>query len=130
MTQLRRHSLLESCLNTASGFLVSFSLWPVVCRFILHEPFRPARGVGVIAFFTVLSVLRNYLWRRIFNRRIRPADGGAWPPPEYLVGTEPGRMFSDAESAAWIARLRQTGPVLHLVAKPTDTSTAEHSNDR
>jgi len=69
MTQLRRHSLLESCLNTATGFLVSFSLWPIVCRLILHEPFRPARGLGVIAFFTVLSVARNYLWRRVFNRR-------------------------------------------------------------
>lgn len=96
MTQLRRHSLLESCLNTATGFLVSFSAWPLVCRFILHEPFRPGRGLGVIAFFTVLSVTRNYLWRRIFNRRAPRQLQGAWlyhrhPEPWMRGGYQPHR---------------------------------------
>ena len=69
MSQARRHSLLESCLNTASGFLVSFLAWPIVCRFVLHVPFHAGRGLEAVAFFTVLSVGRNYLWRRTFNRR-------------------------------------------------------------
>lgn len=73
MTQLRRHSLLESCLNTASGFLVSYLAWPVVCRWVLHMPFHAGPGFEVIGVFTVLSIARNYLWRRVFNRR-RPAS--------------------------------------------------------
>lgn len=69
MSQPRRHSLLESCLNTASGFLVSYLAWPIVCRFVLHVPFHTGSGLEVIAVFTVLSIARNYAWRRAFNRR-------------------------------------------------------------
>lgn len=68
MSQRRRHSLLESCLNTSSGFLVSYLAWPLVCRWVLHVPFRPGAGLSVICVFTALSIVRNYLWRRVFNR--------------------------------------------------------------
>lgn len=66
--QRRRHSFAESLLNTASGFVVSNLIWPLVCRFLLHIPYHFGAGVGVVALFTVVSIARNYFWRRLFNR--------------------------------------------------------------
>ena len=91
MTQLRRHSFLEACLNTATGFCVSYLAWPIVCRFVLHVPFHAGRGLEVIGVFTVLSVSRNYLWRRIFNRR--PAA-----QPERLSGARWGGGYQPVSS--------------------------------
>lgn len=64
--QKRRHSLLESCLNTASGFILSY-----ICGLIIFPLFGFAVGLGqnaaIVAVFTVISVARNYAWRRTFN---------------------------------------------------------------
>lgn len=65
--QLRRHSLLEASLNTASGFILSVlvGLW-VYPAFGIHE-FQ--NNLAVTSIFTIVSIIRSYIWRRIFNAR-------------------------------------------------------------
>lgn len=64
--QKRRHSLLESCLNTASGFILSY-----ICGLIIFPLFgfavSPSANAEIVLIFTLLSVARNYMWRRTFN---------------------------------------------------------------
>lgn len=66
--QLRRHSLLEACLNTASGFVLSLAagylIFPMLGWQISHS-----QNLAAVSMFTVISVVRSYAWRRIFNAR-------------------------------------------------------------
>lgn len=64
--QSRRASLLEVTLNTSTGFLTSLATqWVVFPMF----DFRPALSQNLIitAIFTIVSVARSYIWRRVFN---------------------------------------------------------------
>ena len=67
MTQSRKHSLMESSLNTSSAFLISWLvLWLVVPLFWpVHV--GPGQSIGITGLFTIISVARNYFWRRYFN---------------------------------------------------------------
>lgn len=65
--QLRRHSFLEACLNTASGFVVSFTATFVVFPWMLGVQTTIEENFWITVFFTVISVIRSYLWRRAFN---------------------------------------------------------------
>ena len=67
--QLKRHSLLEACLSTASGFIVSLILWIVVVVPVWHVQVAMFDNLAITAMFTVASVARSYVWRRIFNMR-------------------------------------------------------------
>lgn len=68
--QLRRHSLLEACLNTASGFILSvvagYFIFPLVGWHVSHS-----QNLAVVSMFTVISIIRSYIWRRIFNAHHR-----------------------------------------------------------
>jgi hypothetical protein len=64
--QPRKHSLIETCLNTASGFVLSFFAGLFVypsfgCRLTIQQNF------WVTVVFTFISVARGYFWRRLFN---------------------------------------------------------------
>lgn len=74
MKQRLRHSIAEAVINTALGFVVSNLVWPLIQLYVLHERYRLRQGLVVIFWFTVLSVLRNYFVRRLFNRRIQPVE--------------------------------------------------------
>lgn len=66
MTQSRLASFLESNFNTLSAFTISYLL-----GFLIYPAFglaiSPAQNLGVVSCFTVLSIGRNYLVRRLFN---------------------------------------------------------------
>lgn len=65
--QSRKHSFMEASLNTASGFLLSLlTQWLVFPWFNLHPSLRD--NFALTAIFTVVSIVRSYLWRRLFNR--------------------------------------------------------------
>ena len=70
MKQSRVESLIEASLNTASGFIVSLFVWQFVAAplFGYHVTWRD--NFLLTALFTVVSVLRSYLWRRFFNAGI------------------------------------------------------------
>ena len=66
MSQLRRHSLLESCCSTATGFALSllagFYIYP-----LFGFPVTVGENFGITLCFTVISIGRQYVWRRVFN---------------------------------------------------------------
>ena len=64
--QSRRGSFIESCANTAFGLIISvaasFLIFP-----LLGVASTPAQNIGAVILFTVVSILRNYFVRRLFN---------------------------------------------------------------
>lgn len=66
MSQSRKASFLEVCLNTASGFIVSLIAWRYVCEWY-SIPMPIERNLEITGFFTVLSIARSYIWRRLMN---------------------------------------------------------------
>lgn len=65
--QTRKHSLVESLLNTASGFLLSCIVWEVIVKPVWHIQTTHAENLQITAVFTVVSIARSYAWRRFFN---------------------------------------------------------------
>ena len=66
--QLRRHSLLEACLNTASGFVLSIAAGYVIFP-LLGWQISHTQNLSAVSLFTIISIIRSYIWRRIFNAR-------------------------------------------------------------
>lgn len=66
MSQSRRGSFLEACLNTASGFVVSLIVWHFVAA-AYGIPMSIETNLQITGIFTVVSIARSYLWRRAFN---------------------------------------------------------------
>lgn len=64
--QSRKHSLFEALLNTGSGFITSLlTQWLVFPWFNLHPSLQ--ENLSLTAIFTIVSIARSYVWRRIFN---------------------------------------------------------------
>ena len=64
--QSRKHSLLEALLNTASGFITSLiTQWLVFPWFNFTPSLR--ENITITAIFTIVSIVRSYAWRRLFN---------------------------------------------------------------
>lgn len=67
LSQSKRGSLVEACLNTASGFVVSLIVWHFVAR-AYGIPMPLGTNLEITGIFTIVSIARSYLWRRLFNR--------------------------------------------------------------
>lgn len=67
--QSRRSSALEASLNTASGFILSWITGLIVFP-LFGWSVSPAQNTAVVGIFTVISVVRSYVWRRIFNNQV------------------------------------------------------------
>lgn len=65
--QSRTQSLVEATINVASGFLVSLAVWSLVVVPVWHLPVTMVENLQITILFTVVSVIRSYIWRRIFN---------------------------------------------------------------
>ena len=64
--QSRAHSWLETCANTAIGYLVALlSQIAVFPMFGIHVPFSSNIGIGL--WFTAISIVRSFILRRTFN---------------------------------------------------------------
>lgn len=65
--QSKRHSLIEAVLNTAIGYVIAIltqvAVFPL---FGIHIPLEQDLLIGLI--FTVVSLVRSYALRRLFNR--------------------------------------------------------------
>lgn len=80
MEQTKLVSFIEVCLNTALGFLVSFSAWPLVAH-LFGIPYSVHQNLGITGIFTVLSIARSYVVRRFFARRFHET---AWRIAKWL----------------------------------------------
>ena len=67
--QTKLESVIETILNVLSGLLLSiFVVQPIIFPwFNIHTTVTENTIIAVI--FTVVSILRGYLWRRYFNKR-------------------------------------------------------------
>lgn len=63
--QRRLTSLIEVCMSTSLGFLVSFTAWPFVAH-TFGYPYSVSHNLAITAIFTVLSIARGYVVRRFF----------------------------------------------------------------
>lgn len=67
MTQSRRMSLIETLCSVAIGYVFAVSSQVIIFpHFDIHIPLSDNMLIGV--WFTVISVARGYIVRRIFNR--------------------------------------------------------------
>lgn len=67
MSQSKRQSFIESCINVAIGFGVSLAAQIAVFP-MLGISIEMASNVAIGAIFTVISIARSYCVRRLFNR--------------------------------------------------------------
>ena len=63
--QSKKSTLTEVCLNTGSGFIVSLILTSIMLPYM-----NIIGSFGITCIFTVISLVRSYLWRRFFNKKI------------------------------------------------------------
>jgi len=66
--QTKRQSFIESLANVAVGFLITVVSLHILFPFLGLEN-NTGKNTLITGYLTVLSVLRNYLLRRFFNRR-------------------------------------------------------------
>jgi len=72
MRQSLKHSFVETCTNTAIGYIVALlSQLAIFPMFGIHVPLRSNILIG--AYFTIISVARGYVVRRWWTGR----DAGA-----------------------------------------------------
>ena len=68
MTQTRTQSLIESITNVAIGYIVAIA--SQVAIFPLFDiNITLADNMLIGAYFTVISIMRSYVVRRVFNNR-------------------------------------------------------------
>jgi len=65
--QRKKYSLIESVTNTGVGFIVSIIIQLIVYP-IMNIPVTISQNVIITIIFTLASILRGYVIRRIFNR--------------------------------------------------------------
>ena len=70
MKQSKKHSALESITNVVVGLLVSI-ITQMVLYPILGIPVSMKQNLIITAVFFVLSFVRGYIIRRIFNNKIK-----------------------------------------------------------
>lgn len=67
--QTQLASFIEACMNTASGFIISLLFWTFVVVPVWHLPVTHTQNLIITGWFTILSVARSYVWRRLFNKQ-------------------------------------------------------------
>ena len=65
--QSKKHSTLESLTNTVVGLLTSFAIQLVIYP-LLNIPVTLNQNIIITVVFFVVSFLRGYLIRRVFNK--------------------------------------------------------------
>jgi F0F1-type ATP synthase membrane subunit a len=66
MKQSRKVSATEAFLNIGSGFIIALIVWQLLAGF-LGIPMPIGTNVFITSVFTVVSVVRSYIWRRLFT---------------------------------------------------------------
>ena len=71
MRQSRIESAVEAVLNVGSGFIVAMLVWQLVAAPLWGYEVTLLDNLGLTTLFTGVSLVRTYIWRRVFERRIR-----------------------------------------------------------
>lgn len=70
MSQTRKGSIIEVCCNTGSGILIAALVAHVIFPWYGIEINTP-QILSINVIFTVVSICRSYVWRRVFVRFFR-----------------------------------------------------------
>jgi hypothetical protein len=66
--QPKAHSVMETCCNVGSGFIVSLIYWQLfVVPQVEGQELTGWLNISITLQFTVISIVRGYVWRRYFN---------------------------------------------------------------
>ena len=65
--QKRKHSITEAITNTLTGFFISFLIQLVIYPAMSIEV-KLTQNILITSVFTVASILRGYVLRRLFNK--------------------------------------------------------------
>jgi hypothetical protein len=63
-------SLLEITLNIGTGMIISWIVTIYLLPFWGYAP-SPQAALEITVLYTVISVIRSYVWRRVFNHFIK-----------------------------------------------------------
>jgi hypothetical protein len=64
--QSKKYSLAESLINTFTGLMVSFCIQLIIYP-ILNIPVKISQNIIITLVFTIASIGRGYIVRRVFN---------------------------------------------------------------
>lgn len=67
MTQTKQKSFLESMVNTLVGMIITFLISPFV-YWLCDVEINLGQISWLTILFTIVSIVRNYIIRRIFNK--------------------------------------------------------------
>ncbi len=65
--QSKKHSMIETVVGTAVAFVISALLQYYVVTPLFDLPKSVSSSLGITVFFTVISLVRSYYWRRLCN---------------------------------------------------------------
>ncbi len=65
--QTRLGSFLEVSLNVVSGFIISMLVWTLLVAPLFNYDTSHAQSFWITFIFTVTSMIRSFIFRRIFN---------------------------------------------------------------
>ena len=67
--QSKKPSFIEQCLNVGSGYILSLLVWFWIVQPVWGFDASIQESLGVNALFTLISIARGYIWRRVFNAK-------------------------------------------------------------
>ena len=68
--QSRLSSFQEALIGTVIGFLISLLVQQYIINPMFSLNISFTMNIGIVAIFTVFSVLRSYVMRRVFNHHL------------------------------------------------------------
>lgn len=68
MSQNKKWSLVEAITNTVVGFIITLLFAPII-NWICNIHMTSTQIAGSVTLFTILSIARGYILRRIFNKK-------------------------------------------------------------
>ncbi|RSC95880.1 DUF7220 family protein [Tenacibaculum litoreum] len=70
MSQTKKQSLIESLINVSIGFFITILSLNIIFP-ILGIESNSKKNIVLTFYFTLLSIIRNYIIRRLFNKKNR-----------------------------------------------------------
>lgn len=70
MNQSKLESIIEQIVNVSSGMFIAYFTMQLFLAPMLGIHISPHENIIVTLVLTVVSVLRGYMWRRFFNRKL------------------------------------------------------------
>lgn len=67
MQQSKLESFIESFFNIGSGFIIAMLSWSYVITPLFGIKTDSHENFLIVMIFTVISIVRSFLWRRFFN---------------------------------------------------------------